>query len=172
MVVQLYQRDDTIFSGGEAASTLYFLVHGSVNLCSQIDLSKVSTGTERKSGRRVSTLSNKSRRMSSLPDNGQRKTATSLGQVITSITEGTIGAYEFFLRDCYSCTAIAAVDATLLEVPFSHFWSLVVEYHLGGDVSPNRPGKSLQRRSCKCVRGNNCVISPYIGSCNRLYKRG
>ncbi len=129
MLVRLYQRDDTIFSGGEAASTLFILVQGSVTLRAHIDSSKSSPGGVRKNNRRASTL-RKSRRMSSLPNNGQRKTAASNGQVITSITEGTLGAYEFFLRDSYSCTAVASADITMLEIDFSNFWGLVADHRL------------------------------------------
>ena len=71
--------------------------------------------------------------MSSLPNGGQRRAAASSGQVITTITNGTLGAYEFFLRDCYSCAAIAGADVTVLEIDFIDFWALVVAHRLEAD---------------------------------------
>jgi CRP-like cAMP-binding protein len=114
------------------------------------------TGHAAKRGRRTSTMRNSRRvsafgagkpggrsvRNSQLPRPGFSPGAASApdssafggaGRTVTtiaSVLRGAIGQYEFFLRDCYSCSAVADSDVVMLELSFETFWQLVTEFGL------------------------------------------
>ena len=51
------------------------------------------------------------------------------------VSEGVLGASEFFCQTCYSCAAQASTDTVCLELKFSDFWKLVCAHRLESSYS-------------------------------------
>ena len=121
----------------------------SVGISGMLDMDSQRTNTQRSSTMRISRRSSsvgglhvaKGRgrvsgglspgvRGVSRDDSGAGSNGDSNKHTVQKISKGLIGAYEFLLRDCYSCSAIIDEDSTILEVPFDAFWDLVIEFEL------------------------------------------